>query len=369
VAVISAALAVIATAGILYLQPGTAGRSGPLIPGTSRVLTGKYSVDYDFLTPSKGWAVVEANNDPLGGLFVFRTTDGATTWQKLYTGGTKQDPTYLHYFDDRNAFAYAGEPYVTHDGGAHWLQINVDGAPLFVTFASPNDGWAEVRFARPLQLYRTTDGGATWAVLPTPVPAQAVLLPEYVTRSSTFRGNGEGWLGAFNEVVPSVFMTADAGVSWQQVQVVRYGCGACGGTAREFYYDTSVRLMPHGGVVALVYDETGAYDGAFVSADRGKTWSNFTFPSAVTDEDDVTFLDASHWWLFRPSSAYTTDDGGRSWVQVAAASKRWTFSRGGAIDQRHAWRTWVSTSNSDVTALAMTSDQGAHWNMVNTPQP
>src|SRR6266550_8651814 len=83
---IAAALTVIVVAGLIYLRPGAPTPSvlhaAPPVP----ILSGQYSVDYDFISPSLGWSVVvQRQGTPT--FRVFATRDGARTWQKRFTGG------------------------------------------------------------------------------------------------------------------------------------------------------------------------------------------------------------------------------------------------------------------------------------------
>jgi photosystem II stability/assembly factor-like uncharacterized protein len=110
-----------------------------------------------------------------------------------------------------------------------------------------------------------------------------------------------------------------------------------------------------------------------MSSDGGASWTGLAFPPVGgVSPGELTFVDADHWWLFDSGSVYTSDDGGRSWLylhEVAFLSSSWRSVNARAIDQGHAWWALTSTANSEVGALAMTSDGGEHWEMVNAPQP
>src|SRR4051812_5134627 len=57
---IAAAVTVVVVAGLIYLRPGPqfAGSATPRPNPTQSVLAGNYSVDYKFLSPSVGWALI-----------------------------------------------------------------------------------------------------------------------------------------------------------------------------------------------------------------------------------------------------------------------------------------------------------------------
>ncbi|HEY6875273.1 MAG TPA: hypothetical protein VI384_02825, partial [Candidatus Dormibacteraeota bacterium] len=74
VAVIGIAVAIIATAGILYIKPEALDRTEPLIPNTYRTINGPYSIAYDFISPTNGWALVSTYTGESSTFFIFKTT-------------------------------------------------------------------------------------------------------------------------------------------------------------------------------------------------------------------------------------------------------------------------------------------------------
>ena len=143
-------------------------------------------------TTSIGWgADVHFANDQVGYLGIhdklLMTKDGGQTWSSYdpnagvgnFTGYAIQD---VHFFDEDNgvmgfwdqSFAYTGAMYVTSDGGATWNQSfhtkwgTVTGR---VIQASQNVSYtAPVKWGSQghLEIYKTSDSGATWDTLPVP---------------------------------------------------------------------------------------------------------------------------------------------------------------------------------------------------------
>ena len=367
--VILVAVVIIAGAGVWTMRPQglTPTPAGPVVPAAFRTMSGPYSATYDFITPSLGWALVVEHTTRSTRFFVFKTTDRATHWQKQYVGQLEGNLTHLHFFDARNGFLYAGLPYRSTDGGDHWQRVGVPGRYVSVAFASPTRGWAEAFDAELSQrLYSTGDGGQTWVQVGAAPPSSELLQPlAEGGQTSRFRESGEGWLGAVHQQAATVFMTANGGATWQTLELF--------GTFGTDYYDATVRLIPGTAVVAFVSDAGGRPLGAFMSSDGGASWNGMAFPPVGgVSPGELTFVDADHWWLFDSGSVYTTDDSGRSWLylhDLAFVSSSWTSVTAGAIDQRHAWWALTSAANSEVGALAMTSDGGENWGMVNAPQP
>jgi photosystem II stability/assembly factor-like uncharacterized protein len=370
VPLIAAAIAVIVVAGVLYVRSvvpsPTAAPTSPHIP----VMSGPYTATYDFLTPSLGWALIldygTFSTTLSTHFWVFKTNDGARKWQQQYEGAARGGRTYLLFFDSEHGFAFAGVAYRTVDGGAHWETMQVPGSMAFVTFASPILGWAEEYEVGSQHLYATADGGMTWRRLPTDPPVAAVLEPVYEIQSSAFRAGGEGWLGAGYLSSPVVYLTLDGGASWREVAMPSTRTGAIGPG-----YLTSARIVPGSGVVVLVSDESAQVLGAFFSHDQGGSWRQIAFPIAVSTFDDLSFVDATNWWVLRSGHLWKTSDAGITWRQVSVLGlpDGWRYESARVIDARHAWWSMVSSARSTLSALAITADGGSHWATVNVPQP
>jgi len=367
--VIVAAVAIIAVAGVWALRPEGSNSSptGSVGPSAFRTISGPYSATYDFITPSLGWALVVDYNTRSTRFFLFKTTDGAAHWQKQYVGQAEGDVLHLHFFDAHNGFLSAGLAYRSTDGGDHWQRVGFPGRDASVTFASPTIGWAEVfDTERSARLYVTVDAGQTWTQVGAAPPSSEELQPVAEGgQTSRFRESGEGWLGAVHQGAPTVSVTANGGASWRTIELFP--------TFGADYYDATVRLIPGTAVVAFLSDQTGRPLGASMSSDGGASWTGLAFPPVGgVSPGELTFVDGDHWWLFDSGSVYTTDDGGRSWLylhELAFLTSSWRSVGARAIDQGHAWWALTSTANSEVGALAMTSDGGEHWEMVNAPQP
>ena len=134
---------------------------------------------------------------------LFKTTDTANTWNKIYNNPVNG----MYFFDDNTGIIYdytANAPadiYKTTDGGAHWQALGyIPGhANSYNTmqFIDPLRGW----LSRGDSLFNTIDGGATW----------------YGQRSRggiiydiQFLDNKIGFLGAGEEI----FKTTDGGQTW-----------------------------------------------------------------------------------------------------------------------------------------------------------
>ncbi len=374
---IAAALAVIVVAGLLYLRANvptsSAVHGAPSVP----IVSGQYSVGYDFISPSLGWAVVmQRQNSPT--FWVYETTDGARSWAKRFTGHVAQgEPATVHFFDRDHGIFYAGVLYRTSDGGAHWSAISLpEGTPSFV-FASATRGWAvafEPDPASTAHLYSTVDGGLFWNRLePGSYP-----WAEGGTPNLDFRADGEGWTGA-DGAGPTVYSTRDGGASWRAIALpVAQPSGVTptppSGKGFPLGYHTSVVLLPGNGVIAQVADYSGAVGGAFTSFDHGQSWRLIPPPPAPAELADLSFVDSRHWWASRWDILFKTSDAGQTWTPVHTVPPDipgdWTFGPAHVIDSGHAWLQMTSANRRNgASGLEMTSDGGVHWVAANVPEP
>ena len=366
-----AAITVIMVAGLLYLlenpsQPVPV----PIRPQEPAMLAG-YSVAYDFINPSLGWALMEAQ-PPL--FWVFRTTDAAKTWKRLYTGIATPGPLSLHFFDGTHGVlaVQSNDSVVmrTGDGGVRWQPVALPGLAVWIAFADPSHGWilgADDPQKRTVHLLATTDGGATWIQMTW--PSTATLFGKQSRFDIPFRTGGEGWLGA-SDTEPTVFLTLDGGYNWRSRVIDLPNAFPAPGLDRHLSYTTEVTLLPHAGVVAFVTDNSGNVR-AFTSFDRGQSWRLITSPPDPARFTDLAFVDAKHWWAMNSGFLFKTSDAGQSWGEVHGPPliRNWNYLPLNVIDSKHAWSEMVFTLSVSIpdTSLAMTSDGGATWQNVNVP--
>ena len=364
-AVIAVAVAVIAAAGLWNARSQLSLTGAPVASSTSPTLSGPYSVTYDFMTPKLGWALAVDIRSYNTRVYLFRSTDGGVRWDRQFTGRAVGDRTFLQFFDAQNGFAYAGYTYRTNDGGDHWQTVNVPGARPYVTFASPLYGWAENFASGASRLYRTVDGGRIWTQVGTAPVGAAVLQPANGRDTALFRVDCEGWLGAAGKGIPLVFVTTDCGTSWEAIEV-HFG----GPIDPDNAYATSVRVMGSGTVVVFEGGDTQLFSAA-LSSDAGAAWHGLDLPAPLDSPEQLSLVDPAHWWMFRAGVIYTTDHAGSPWNTVFASGlpRGWQFESGQGVDATHAWMSLVSSSRSDLRALAVTSDRGQHWQLVGTPVP
>jgi photosystem II stability/assembly factor-like uncharacterized protein len=368
--VIAAAVAVVIVLSLLYVRPVGERRGVVLRIPTVSSLDQQFWPAFDFVTPSLGWAAVVASATHT--VLVYRTTDGAKRWQRLFAA-TVSEPQYpaIHFFDRNHGLFYAGRLYRTSDGGSDWEVISLpDGTPNF-TFASQTLGWAVDTTVPSRSIYTTRDGGLTWRrVGPAP---DSLYGGKGGFGLFDFRADGEAWTGV-SSALPTVYATFDGGVSWHPVALPVPHIPVTNPVPGKPFlpeFTTLVRLLPGSGVLVQI-DSPGGSSG-FISLDRGVSWTPITLPPSPAFIADVSFVDARHWWASRWSFLFKTSDAGRTWQSVHAVVPDylgdWQFDAAQVIDSRHAWLTMRSQSIKRPTGLAMSADGGASWNSVDVPQP
>jgi photosystem II stability/assembly factor-like uncharacterized protein len=382
---IALAVVLVAAAGAAYLHPSSATQpqSPAAAPTIDPRLVSSNPVNYDFVTPSMGWAsMVSGSSSGPAEFRVFRTTDGAKHWQQQLAGqnlkGLGFSPIKVQFFGKSRGFmTIGGQPveqlYRTEDGGDHWepLTVPVPGINA-ISFSDATHGWMVAYAGSGLpalqaHIYATSDAGQTWQQLPDP-PTDATYL---ALRSPT-----DVWIGSYGGRVPHVYTSSDRGQSWQRRDLPP----AIGSLPDDQYSNTTIQLLPKAGVVAAVkafrctllvapspgsstptcINET-AQTFLFTSANDGVTWRQIPSPPG-----DVAYQDSVHWWSLSGNVVFKSADGGRSWRQVATIPSNLQFSSIDTLDSMHAWASLYVMGG---YGLALTSDGGRHWTLAKVPQP
>lgn len=220
---------------------------------------------------------------------IFRTTDGGQTWEKVlskdqYTGGgdveidpQNPDVAYASLWDTvsgpwEDANEYNGPNsgmYKSTDGGANWTQLTqglpekIIQADFAIAPSEPSRVYATVAFGRGVGVFRSDDAGATWRRTTTdPRPTMRI-------------GGGDLPVPKVDPKNPDVLYTTstvtwkstDGGATWAALK------GAPGGDDYQ-----NMWINPNNpDIILLTADQ-----GAVVSVNGGKTWSNswYTEPTA-----------------------------------------------------------------------------------------
>lgn len=274
------------------------------------------------VSPLAAWVLIPDAADYKKGT-LFRTADGGQTWQANevpFGGGWIQfqdDKKYAVLMADRGVAAgsQAVDLYQTSDGGATWMLVyHVDPenpADQGITFGGDKSGVAFLDSTRgwitgfiPMDgatyLYATQDGGKTWKQVQLGLPAgwqQA----QIDTKPPVFFGSKEGilTLQASTNVGQMVFyVTHDGGDTWQPTTPLKASGMVSIPTANDI-------IVWNGGTLQY-------------SPDAGQTWQERT-PNVDLSQSliAVQFADSKTGWALSQDAnstrLYCTTDGGLTW--------------------------------------------------------
>ncbi len=287
-----------------------------------------FGTGHTFLNTSQAWVVVAEASDPFGSGLLYRTDDGGLTWMVYpvpFGGGD------MAFIDETHGWmmvplgAAAGSMaiaiYTTDDGGETWAQTYTndpnltnagDSLPLGgiknnLTPLDADTAWVGgVTYSlETFYLYKTTDGGQTWApqTIPTAPGMQdtevAVDIGPIFTTSSDgilpLRFTGETLRTGF-------YATHDGGDTW------------------EF-----VTFMPGAGAVDFVSPTDGFFwtgEQFFVTANGAQTWTSVN-PDVLFGDTFIgmDFVNTHTGWVWTYDETgqyglYKTTDGGATWFPM-----------------------------------------------------
>ena len=292
-----------AAVGLPLFDDGEPGPWRPVASGTTRML-----FDVHFVDDARGWIVGDGGT-------VLRTLDGGLTWtpQPGFSGLLRS----IEFPDPQHGWITGVDKlHVTTDGGATWQEHPLVTSGLSeLSFVSSTTGWLASR-----DIYRTVDGGTTWAV--------QVSDPYLQFHDVEFTDELRGWAlarasGGGGEIDGKniIFHTGDGGLTWQR----QHGAGD--------WEQALSRIAAAGDREAWVVGTARNHYllGEYKHVTRdGITWDRVADTANGTSLRDVYFLDANRGWAcgYAGSIIHTTD-GGATWTPQMEAP--WEYGEGGTL--------------------------------------
>jgi len=308
---------------------GTTWRSAS-VPGPR---TGRGVLGLTFADASHGWLATLDSADLRSSVFdVWRTDDGARTWQKVavHEGANSSDTM----------------------GQVDFSILDPDHLFLLVEGGMPNGYTSD--------LYESADGGRTWS-------ADRLTRERGVTGPFAFADALHGVI-AGGAGGSGLFVTADGGRSWRQVAVpIPAGMDP---TFTEIWNSPRFWDARRGGLVVTYGTEAGSIElGILLTGDAGASWSLAATIPTRSNAVPVAFLSSTDWLLLPdPRTLLQTADAGRTWTTTAVVGLPGEPGSLFFPSREHGWAlvpmsvclSFKSDCHSR-TGLYATSDGGATW--------
>ncbi len=322
----------------------------------------------DMLDARNGWAL---NFDS-----VLRTTDGGNTWLDATPPGVAKgalQPASSFFLSPTTGWvlvpsAVSDSPstlYRTADGGATWASAAVSFGVASMQFLDASNGTAFVSLgvaagSEAVALYRTSDGGNAWTQVfsndPTAGGPDKGLPFGGDKNGSAFRDASHGWVGGEEPMEGYVYLFAssDGGASWkhQEVSLPSGYSNAMTMVDPPRFFDAKTGVLP----VSLLGDSQSI--AFYLSHDGGASWTaTAPVPSA------------GHYSIASPADFFVWDggaslrlsrDSGATWTTVPTnLNVKDTLISFQFVDRTNGWA--ITQDANSHYALYRTTDGGATW--------
>ncbi|MGM9482475.1 YCF48-related protein [Roseateles sp. NT4] len=240
------------------------------------------------------------------------TTDGGASWSQVNLSGYSTSVT-----PDGTVWAvnYAGLRKST-DMGKSWTTVRdypSQGTPTLIVKGSLVLVIQQIYAYDPVKgptytpvVHRSTDAGATWELL----TAQGLPSSNYGVYGADFfdANNGVMWMYS------ALYRTTDGGRTWAPMDV----------PAGAQTYSIDIRALLPGVLYRRFYDQNSQYVHQ-VSEDAGTTWRNIAVPTRYSSSSgwpaqQLQRLDAKNWVALAENNVWVSSDGMASWSIVRGQS-------------------------------------------------
>jgi FG-GAP-like repeat len=302
----------------------------------------------------------------------YKSINDGVSWTQLQNGlpAANMNDVQSHPTTPGTVYATNSDAlYKSTDGGTHWTRkqvasgnlrsgssnqiVLIPGAPDTVLLSTFSEG-----------IYKSVDGGNTFATANTGLPVNLVALDATVTRGIDGKLYA-GFLGALDGGAGSgVYRSDDGGVTWT--------IKTTGLTAGSSLFVRTI--VPDPNTALTLYAVT--LDGIYKTANGGDNWAKLTGAGTTGGYRDLTIdpADSTHLYAAR----YSSND-----FSLAASSGVWKSTNGGtnwtqtALNTKGTQRVAAIRFGSDLTIAAavwpfnpsglyLSGDDGASWDVFST---
>jgi photosystem II stability/assembly factor-like uncharacterized protein len=366
----------LAIAGLSYLHPGRDFSNAASQATTTNIVGSRHLAAVDFVTPAAGWVVVEG---PKHDFEVLHTSDAGETWHLQLAASNEAIGEYLRFFDASNGVVVVlgTQPglYRTSDGGTTWARqalTRAGGYVLSADFVDADHGWLLAQASTEGEtLLRTQDGGRTWIGLGNPVAYS-----DWAYRV-VFADSRDGWLYT-ESTAPYAYKSQDGGTSWNRVGLP----GPAGGWPIANGVRVSVAARPTQGAGVSVTVVIGPAEalptpGSSISrsdppqppnqfqlssVDGGHSWKAFSMPAS---QGAIAYVDALNWWWIGSGVQSKSTNAGGTWSPIRTLLVPAPLPDSvQIIDATH---TWFGAMAGTRPLVESTDDGGVNWTMFLLP--
>ncbi|MEW6195041.1 MAG: YCF48-related protein [Bacteroidota bacterium] len=270
-----------------------------------------------FFNKDKGF--VFSNSDLL-------TEDGGRTWKEISWSGNRFNAV---DFIGRSGWGVRESGIIkrTYDEGKRWYGVVGLEQNFFydIYFLNEKNGWA---CSDNKYIYRTTNGGYTWA---------KINIPAYVGKTLHFADERIGYVFAYNDL----YKTTDDGNTWENVF-----------TSVKLFYDACF-------IDKTIWIVGGQITGSNVlakSTDGGITWEEIIMNIRGKLYSLFFFDDDTGWAYGSNGKIIKSTDGGRSWKELISGTTE-ELQSGFFINKSKGWICGYGGT------ILFTSDGGETWNI------
>jgi photosystem II stability/assembly factor-like uncharacterized protein len=307
-----------------------------------------------------------APDQPVAALGFFKTTSSAWVVYGPADYGMFPPVVYVWYTHD------SGE---TWQYGTVDTSVSSEAfSPWYLTFADDQHGWLMVFVGAGMMhnyvvIFATSDGGATWIDILDPYTDMSGI-QSFPKTDMVFMDAQTGWLtrdGVGVDFTPHVFRTTDGGVTWARIDLpapsampnlfteYAYYCGTY--SANRFSLDSAIFALK---CVNSENPDT-QLNFQYTTTDGGRTWQIFRLPDDYlisATNDGLLYFDPNYGFALG-RNMYQTTDGGANWTLIKQVAWDGQFS---FVNMNTGWA--VARNEQDL-ALVKTSTGGAKWEIIN----
>jgi photosystem II stability/assembly factor-like uncharacterized protein len=272
-----------------------------------------------------------------------------------------QKPDFSHYPN-------SGFLYRTTDGGLTWKDSVVPFSRGDIYFVDEGNGWMLADLgvgagSNAVAIFQTTDGGLTWEQTYTNDPNQPNALDSLplsgIKSDIVALDMNTAWVSGVVYAPGEVYLyrTDDGGRTWAQVALSlpdgaqNFELGIDDGQMKF----TSAR----DGLIAIRMSGESTQTAVYTTSDSGDTWT--LMPTIINGAGETEFLSAEEAIVYDGEQFYVTRDAARTWVSVAPDILFGeTFAYMEFVNTMSGWVITLDPATNHRT-LYRTSDGGATW--------